>query len=773
MIDDPELRSLFRSESEEHLQALESGLLHLEAQPEDTTVLDHLFRSAHSLKGAARMLGVDRLEKLAHHFEDELGAARRGRRAISSAAADRLYQGLDAMRRLSVEACGGEDAQVDIVAVLARLRGESPAEQATFRSESNENRHESGSNAMEGTGEGSRDRPQPEGDEPVTEAREEGLAPLEAVAAHDMLDLVDPIVGEQPEFQPLTTTTFKIETIRVEPQKLDALMTLAGEMAVTTARAVKALTVIDELVELWEEGSRYGDPRGATPTLGNREANQSKQMRDLLRRLERTGDEEMSRLGLVANQLVESITDLRQLPFSTIFNLFPRTVRDLSHEQGKEVELEVVGGEVTADKHLLEELKDPLMHMIRNAIDHGIEAPEERIELGKPLVATIRLKAFRIANRMAIEISDDGRGLIGKAIGEAAVRKHLLTENEVAELSPEALQRLIFTPGFTTTSLITDVSGRGVGLDVVRINVERLKGTITVDSIPGLGSTFRIEAPIGLATTRVLLVRLREWTYAVPIDSIEKTFLLSSKSIFSIEGRSAARWEDEPVWIAPLADLLELPPAGKKNREDQDRPGILLSIGSERVALFVDGLLDEQEVIIKPLGAPLKRVRNVLGSTILSTGEVCMILNPHDLIKSMQKQRLDDIPKPPNPHAERKKVILLAEDSITTRTQEKRILESAGYEVVTAVDGAEAFGKLSSRPFDAVVSDVEMPNMSGLQLAERIRRDPQYKELPIILVTSLATDQDRKHGVDVGANAYITKGTFDQKLLLDTLRRLV
>jgi two-component system chemotaxis sensor kinase CheA len=759
MIDDPELRGLFRAESEEHLQTLENGLLRLESQPADTRILDDLFRSAHSLKGAARMLEVDRLETLAHHFEDELSAARRGHRTISSEGADRLYQGLDAMRRLAQEACGGAEAQVDIPRVLAQMRGETVAELDPSPQETVE--------VAVAAEVPSAITPVSTSPSPNPGANPDGIASAE----HLLPELTGPILDD--DWSPVP---FKIETIRVEPQRLDALMTLAGEMAVTTARAVRALNVVSELGDLWEEWTR-DTARMPVSADQAKDSDRLKRLGELLGRLERTGDEEIARLSMVAEELVESVRDLRLLPLSTVFSLFNRMVRDLSHEAGKLVRLEIAGGTVTADKHLLEELKDPLMHMIRNAVDHAIETPEERVSVGKQPEAVIRLNAYRTATRMVIEITDDGRGLNEKAIGEAAVRKQLLTEEAVADLSLPEIQRLIFAPGFSTMPLITDVSGRGVGLDVVRTNVERLKGTISVESCPGRGCTFRIEAPISLATTRVLLVGVGDRSYAIPIEAVQMTFLVSPKEVFPIEGHPTIRWEGLPVRVVALAELLELPlrTPQRSPSDEPDWPGVLLTIGSQRLGLFVDSLVDEQEVTVKPFGGLLKRVRNVLGSTILSTGEICMVLNPADLIASLQRRPNASVTSNPVPElgSEAKKVILLAEDSITTRTQEKRILEAAGYEVVTAVDGADAFVKLRSRPFDAVVSDVEMPNMTGLQLAERIRQEPKHNELPIILVTSLATDEDRKRGVEVGANAYITKGTFDQRALLDILKKLV
>jgi two-component system chemotaxis sensor kinase CheA len=815
MIDDLELRALFKAETEEHLQTLEEGLLHLEAEPHDSAILEELFRSAHSLKGAAGMLGIASVETLAHHFEDVLGATRRGHLAMSAATADRLYQGLDAMRRLAREACNGEPANVDIPAVLAQLRGETLPEIAAIEADSTQPTAPEADKVQAApeeagrfTGSGSPETASlPEA--VASDARQ--AASVEPPAGLPVISTASlPVVS--PSTLPVASeegsalgsqSAFKIETIRVEPQKLDALMTLAGEMAVTTTRVARALTAIDDLVALWEEWGRDATALGLTPAtlkdsligggalhgkqlahFHERETGRIERLGTLLDGLKRTNDVDLARLGSVAYELEAAIQSLRLLPFSTLFNLFPRLVRDLSQEQEKEVQLVMEGGSVTADKHLLEAMKDPLMHMLRNAIDHGIERPEERERQGKPRAATLRLHASRNGTNIVLEIADDGKGLDAEAIRRSALQKRLRSAGELAGMSAEEVQMLIFTPGFSTSALITDLSGRGVGLDVVRTNIERLKGTIAVESRPGMGCTFRLQAPMTLATTRVLLVKAAQRTYALPVEAVHEIFLVSAEARFSLEGRAAVRWDDQPIAAAILADLLELPSeqaagGGGKGRGEQGirdsalRPCILLTLGAERLGLFVDDLLEEQEVILKPFGGLLQRVRNVFGAAILSTGEVCMVLNPQDLLRSAQKLRaLPAVPEPDQtPY--RRKVVLLAEDSITTRTQEKRILESAGYEVVTAVDGADAFHKLGTRLFDAVVSDIEMPNMDGLTLAARIRQDVKYQELPIILVTSLASEGDRRRGVEVGANAYLTKGAFDQTVLLNALRRLI
>ncbi|MBI3796568.1 MAG: hybrid sensor histidine kinase/response regulator, partial [Deltaproteobacteria bacterium] len=600
---------------------------------------------------------------------------------------------------------------------------------------------------------------------------------------------------------------FAIETVRVNPQQLDDLMTLVGELTVTKIQMARRLTELEEIVTLWEEWQRdlagnqwlhTGDgfrataflaPGGRPPVEGRiweflaRNRNRLECSGDLLRRLLQINYEDQARLEFVANGLEDSIRTIRLLPFSAIFNFFPRMVRDLARQQSKEAQFFVEGGETTADKRILEELKDPIMHMIRNAIDHGLETPDERQRQGKPREGSLWLKASQTGASVVIELRDDGRGLNLEAIKQKALQKKICRPETLEMMTPEQVQALIFMPGFSTAQFVTDLSGRGVGLDVVRTTVENLKGTVQIESAQGAGCTFRLQLPATLATARVLIAQVNQRPYAIPVQFVEQCRWVSAAEIFPIEGRETLANEGQPVSIARLANLLELPPgrlaatgaeaqAGVNARK---WPCVFLTVGEERLGVLVDGLDNEQEVVLKPLGSLLRRVRNVYGATILGTGEVCLILNPQDLLKSYGKmtERIATEPTNLKPEETRKLAILLAEDSIMTRTQEKRILESAGYEVVTAVDGLDAFNKLGTRHFAAVVSDVQMPNLDGLSLAAKIRQDQKYQELPIILVTALASEVDRRRGLEVGANAYITKPTFDRNLLLATLQQLI
>ncbi len=751
MIEDEELRNLFKIESDEHLQRLDDGLLRLEKTPDDAALIEEMFREAHSLKGAARMLGLTDIMNRAHGMEDTIGAAKRGETALTPEILDGMYQGLNAIRDLVSAECGMR---------IAELKPDTaPTPQSALRTPQST-------------------APQPE----ITT-----------------------------ELFRTPNSAFRIDVVRVEPQKLDALMTQAGELTVTKLRIARRLTEIDGLLDYCEEWARAA--RGASADV----MEGLEQLNTTLNRIRSGAYEDSSRLDYIAGQLEDGIRAIRLLPLSTVFSLFPRLVHDLAREQAKEVDLIIEGGETAADKRILEEMKDPLMHILRNAIDHGIETPERREQAGKPRGGTIRLKAFQTATHVVIEVGDDGRGLDLEAIGRSALKRGLVSEAELAAMSEAQVQSLIFASGLSTSSFVTDVSGRGVGLDVVRTNVERLKGTVQIESAPGKGMLLRAQLPITLATARVLTVAVNGRSYALPVEYVHTSRMMKPGELFTIEGRTTIMLEGQAVSIARLSDLLEIPTNaelgmrnisnsefgmrnisnsefGMRNAESPATPHsalripqsalersalrtpqspiVFLSVGDERFGLIADELIDEQEVVLKPQSAILRRVRNVSGATILETGEVCTVLNPHDLLKSLRKQAAPIAAAPPEAVAA-KKVLLLAEDSIVTRTQEKRILESAGYEVVTAVDGLDAFNKLGARAFDGVVSDIVMPNLDGLALTAKIREDKKYAELPVVLVTTLSSDEDKRRGLEAGANAYITKPAFDQQVLLDCLKRLI
>ena len=765
MIQDEELRTLYKEASADHIQKIEAGLLHLEKNPLDQAKLELLLRETHSLKGDSRMLGVKDAETLTHQMEDIIGAVKRGERGLTPSMFECLYQGLDAIRKIAHEAVTGQPAGISVFHVLAQLMAAGSGDAASEVKET---------------------IAQSNGATSAQVMVEQSLVSQDAPGTSTPTLATADVLAQVSDYQ--------IDTIRVESQKLDKLLTQASELAVTKGQIGDRVAEIDKIIGLWQEWSREAfvsrltfdelERRWNTPELQplqnfyNLLETRLEQLGSLLNRLRATTFEDNAKLDTVANELESGIHSLRLLPFSTIFNLFPRTVRDLAKQQGKEVNLVIEGGDNSVDKRILEEMKDPLLHLLRNAIDHGIETPQERQSVGKPAIATIRLRGYQVGSTVSIEVIDDGRGLDVEAIKRAALDRGVRSSKELAQMSTAEIQALIFAPGFSTRTAVTEISGRGVGLDVVRANVERLKGNIQVEFTPLRGCMFRITLNSSLATTDALIVQVSQHPYALPVGFVEAMQLVSPQEVFASEGTQTLPFQGESVTVTWLADLLGLPvkaPTSTKALRVASKtiPCIILRIGSERLALLVDTIVDQQDIVLKPQSQLLKRIRNISGATILGTGEVCMVLNPPDLFKSARKAIVSVTVKELTEKAQVKQKILLVEDSIPIRTQMKRILESAGYDVTAAVDGEDGFRKLRAGSFAAVISDVQMPNLDGLGLTARIRQFQEYKALPVILVTTLASQEDKRQGANAGASAYITKGDFEQGVLLDTLRRLI
>jgi two-component system chemotaxis sensor kinase CheA len=831
-IEDEELRVLYRDASQDHLDNLEAGLLHLEKHPSDAAKLTELLRATHSLKGDSRMLGVEDAETITHQIEDLLIAVEQGGRSLTPALCDCLYQGLDAVRKIAHAAVTGDPADVSVFHVLAQLMNagdgsegvpaDVPPSELTEPSDSSEE--------VDLKSDWAKAVAELEADFPVLEegqGRSDGFRPANGHSPPPMKLTQEAIPAEETSLTAADASAavsieegdaYHIDTVRVASAKLDALVTQAGELAVTKGRIGRRTDDIDKVLSLWETWSsealvnrlalsqlqRQLDPDSLAPIQKLLQLNDGHldQLGELLKQMHTSSYEDAARLESISNTLESGILQLRQLPLSSLFNLFPRMVRDLAKAQDKEINLVIEGGDTQADKRILEEMKAPLTHLLRNAIDHGIETARERLVAGKSATATIRLRAYQSGSRIGLEVIDDGRGLNLESIQRTALRRGLHTEAELAKMTQTQLQDLIFAPGFSTRTTVTEISGRGVGLDVVRANVERLKGSIQVESTPGQGCTFRFLLNTSLATTYALILAVQQRPFAIPVEFVDVMMRVEPDDIFTLEGSPTILFQGQPLSVAWLSDLLELPQPTAPESWD---PGaalrslscVVLNVGSEQLGLFVDEFIDQQDIVLKPQSKLLKRVRNIAGATILGTGEVCMVLSPQDLLRTAQGQgagvvvteraMVSDRPKSigqtsptaiaSDPAASRSPTtnpnVLLVEDSIPIRTQVRRILERAGYTVTAAVDGLDGFAKLQEGNFDAVVSDVEMPNLDGLGLTARIRQQAEYEDLPIILVTTLAKDEDKRRGADAGANAYITKGDFDQSLLINTLRRLI
>ncbi|MEO6319234.1 MAG: response regulator, partial [Polaromonas sp.] len=506
------------------------------------------------------------------------------------------------------------------------------------------------------------------------------------------------------------------------------------------------------------------------------EATALKSMESRLGALAKSAEHEQRSLASMVDGLLENMKKVLMLPIASALEVFPKMVRDLSRSQGKEVELIVAGGEIEIDRRILEEVRDPLIHLIRNCIDHGLETAEVRQRANKPPQGTVTLAMTqKNGNKIEILVSDDGAGIDLSKVREAA-RKFGLVSPEDAD-SP-ALLPLVFQSGVSTAPIITDLSGRGLGLAIVREKVERLGGIVSVETDPGRGTAFRIVLPLTLATFRGVQVRVNDQQFILPSTHVEQGLRLKSALIKTVENRETIPWKGEALALVHLADVLELPRAragGAGGATPDTLQVLILGSASGRIAFGVDEIVSEQEVLVKPLGKQLSRVRNIAGATILGSGKAVPILNVADLLRSAVKvaaapmaTRVDG-----QEAVVETKSILVAEDSITSRSLLQNILESAGYKVVTAVDGMDGLTRLKTEHFDLVVSDVEMPRMNGFDLTARIRADQALAQLPVILVTSLESREHRELGVDAGANAYIVKSSFDQSNLLETIRRLV
>jgi two-component system chemotaxis sensor kinase CheA len=480
-------------------------------------------------------------------------------------------------------------------------------------------------------------------------------------------------------------------------------------------------------------------------------------------------------LGEMVQAVLEDVREAMMLPFTSLLTILPKSVRDLARDRGKEVELVVAGESIEIDRRILEEMKDPFVHLVRNCVDHGIERPSERERQGKAHRAIISVSlALLPGNRVEITVADDGAGIDISRLRKSAAQMGLVSPEEAERLSEGELLPFIFTSGLSTSPIIDDISGRGLGLAIVREKVEGLGGTIAVENTPGRGTTFLITIPLTLSTFRGVLVEAAGRMFVVPTGDVERVTRLEKSDIATVENRETIELDGEPLSFVLLGDVLGLPRRERQADETEQVSLFVLSVDRGRIAFGVDRVVGEQEVVVKGLGSQLRRVRNFAGATLLGTGKVVPILNSRDLAGSAVKvaaagtgiTRVAEAETAPG-------TVLVVEDSITARTLLKNILEGAGYLVRTAVDGIDALTMLKSEAVDLVVSDVDMPRLNGFELTGRIRGSREFADLPVVLVTSLDSREDRERGIDVGANAYIVKSSFDQSNLLTVVRQLI
>jgi len=552
-------------------------------------------------------------------------------------------------------------------------------------------------------------------------------------------------------------------SIRASVERLDQLVNRMGEILLSQkAMKERQRQMSDLLQELDASISR----------LHVQEDTAVKSLRNNMIALINNFERDRMQLGYQAEDVYQRTMELRLLPLATITDEFERALRNLARNLKKEVNFKVQGQDVELDRNMLDAVKPILLHVLNNAIDHGIEDPETRIRLGKPKAGQITLHARYEGSFIQIAVRDDGQGMDPARIRATAVKRGLLTEQAAAAMADEAVLYLVFEPGFSTREFITDVSGRGVGLDVVKANLDQVKGNLSLDSSPGAGTELLLRLPLSMAIFTGLMVECCGATYILPQHYISEVLRVSPRDIIEEMGREVVRLRDASIPLSSLAQFLEVESSAAMAKR---LTVLVLSFREQTIGLLVDRTLGLQEVVVKDLGCQLKSLDYFSGSTILSDGNPALIISVADLFAAGQRRQSLELRS--NYEKEQSKKIrgrvLVVDDSITTRTMEKNILEANNYEVVVAVSGFDALEKLDAGRFDLMVSDVEMPGMTGFELTKQVRQREDTRDLPVIIVTSLASDEHRRLGMDAGAQAYIVKGNFQQGILLDTVETLI
>jgi two-component system chemotaxis sensor kinase CheA len=481
-------------------------------------------------------------------------------------------------------------------------------------------------------------------------------------------------------------------------------------------------------------------------------------------------------ISSVASNIQNEVMKVRMVPVSYLFNLFPRAMRDLAAKAGKEINIEIMGEDTHLDKTIIDEMKDPIMHILRNAVDHGIESAEERKKKKKCESGNVTLNAYQVGSQVAIEVSDDGRGIDVDKVKARAVEKKIFSKDKINSMVDDQIFQILFMPGFSTTDEVTETSGRGVGLDVVAERLAKLKGTVEVISEKDAGTKFILKMPLTLAITECLLVAAGSDTFAIPIDAVVETIRINLEEIKTVETREAITVRGQIMPLVRVNDIFGLPTKGIIERKYFSV--VVVQAVERRLALLVDELKGRQDIVTKGLGDPLKAVKYISGATILGDGKVILIIDVPSIISSFEggtmiRRQITTQARAAVPsEKKRRKTILLAEDAISTAMLEKNILESAGFSVVIARDGKEALEKSAQEKFDLVITDILMPRMDGFELTMNLRKDKIYKEVPIIVVTTRESDADKRRGLEAGADAYILKSEFTSEGLLDTIERL-
>ncbi|MFO7599199.1 MAG: Hpt domain-containing protein [Candidatus Desulfacyla sp.] len=755
---DPTMLDLFQAEVETHVAVLNDGLLALESNPGATDQLEALMRAAHSIKGGARVLGLDVAVRAAHVMEDCFVAAQKGTVSLGSDQIDILLRIVDILTQLAHSLSEGETdwlsrhrEEIDrlVGAISSIIDGETAIPVSPIET------------------------PSPK------EAPPPARHPSEPVPAHSETDVDLPSPREGVETLPqLRTAEDKDRTVRVTAAKIERLMGQAGEVVVN-ARWLPAfsetllelkrnhgelLTILDGLQEvLVQEGSGPG----ASDLVLQARTKTKECSRKVGERLNQF-DLFNSTSAALSDRLYHEVISVRMRPFSDGVQGFPRMVRDVARELGKKVSLEIKGKSTEVDRDILEKLDAPLNHLLRNALDHGIEPPEDRVHAGKPETGSLRLEAAHRSGMLMITLSDDGHGIDLDTLRQKIVEKGLAGEDMVEKMSDSELMDFLFLPGFSTAQNVTEISGRGVGLDVVRNMVHDVGGVVRAVSRPGEGMTFHMELPLTLSVVRTFLVEIAGEPYAFPLARIERCLELPRSEISTVEDRQYFRFDDNNIALVDIHNVLEL------DAPPEQRDALFVVVVSDRLnfyGLSVDRFLGEYDLVVRPLDPRLGKVPDISSVAVMLDGSPVLIFDVEDLVRSIDNlltgRRLRKLSLEAGKGTTRqKKRILVVDDSFTVREMERKLLESRGYDVETAVDGVDGWNAVRVGHYDMIVSDVDMPRMNGIEFVKQIKQHPELKSLPVIIVSYKDKEEDRILGLDAGANYYLTKSSFEDNSLI-------
>ena len=764
-LSDFSMMDLFRSEAETQTATLNEGLLEIEKDPTSKQWLERLMRAAHSVKGAARIVGLTQIVKVAHALEDCFVAAQKGQVIIGPDQTDILLKGVDMLARMSKlpddeleKWTASHQAEID--SLLGSLEAVKVPAAAS--------------------------PPAPKVEPPLTAAP--GAAPMPSVTSPppkpEALAGTAALATQPPAAPGTAHADAQDRGVKISAEHLSRMMGLAGESAVqahrleafTTALAALKSRHVEmlRLMKKADTAQTTSSPISRSQTL--REASEKAESfhQTMMRRVEEF-DLIARQLTDVADRLYREAIASRMRPFADGVTGFPRLIRDLSKQQSKVVKFEILGKNTQVDRDILSKLEAPLTHLLQNAVDHGLEPPAERLAAGKSAEGSLKLEARHRAGRLTVTVSDDGRGIDIERLRKKIVSKGLAPEDTARRLSEAEILDFLFLPGFSTAERVTEVSGRGVGLDVVRTYLHEVSGSVRVENRPGRGIQFHLEMPVTRSVMRALVVEISGDPFAFPLGRIERLIDVVPSEVKTVEGRQYISLNEKNIGLVDARQIL-----GLAGQAAQDKKWPVVVIGDEQACygIKVDRFLGERELVVRAMDARLGKVQDISAVSLMEDGSPVLILDVEDLLRSIQNllsgRRLERIRSGSGESGQKKqKRILVVDDSITVREMERRLLQNRGYEVDVAVDGMDGWNSLYSGQYSLVISDVDMPRMNGFDLVQRIRQDRRLSALPVMLVTYKERKEDRMRGLEVGANYYFTKSGFHDETFLEAVVDLI